>query len=569
MSGAYLVGGLLALAALVSAGRFSMRLGWGPAVLTQALAAVLLYFALFPPEQALNIETLVVLTPGTTAAQWEELPAATPVVALPGAYAPAGALSVPDLGTALRQSGTVTGLLVVGGGLPERDRPVAEQLSLEFLAAPLPPGISELWAPGSARLGRLWTVSGRVSDFPGGRVELRAPGGTVLASVEPGRDGYFAVSAPIKSEGPALYRLRVLDLEQRLVEGLDVPVVGRAGAALRLGILAGTPEPELKYLRRWAADAGLSVQSRIGVSEGMALREGELALDAAGLDRLDLLLSDERAWATLTAAEKAALDQAVRGGLGLLLRVTGPVPAPVAADWTSMGFDVVPAELPLGVSLRQGLGLDEAPGLTRQALTVISPGGAVLLAADQGAPLALWRGAGRGRVGLWWLNDSYRLALSGAGTAYGTLWSRSLSVLARATGRAEPELPARARVHQRAVLCGLPAGASVLTPAGQGVALSAEQGCAAYWPADAGWHALVAGGERWPFYVGPETAGQGLVLAEAAEATQALAGRALPSTPTGAGSALVATGPGSRWPYFLAWLFVITGLWAWERKALA
>src|SRR5690606_39817443 len=113
----------------------------------------------------------------------------------------------------------------------------------------------------------------------------------------------------------------------------------------RVQVLAGAPDPDLKYLRRWAVDAGLRLDSRIVLSDGIALVDGAVALDAAALAQLDLVVIDERAWAALDATQQTALRAAVEDGLGLLLRVTGPLDAAVAADWSRFGFRIAPDDV--------------------------------------------------------------------------------------------------------------------------------------------------------------------------------------------------------------------------------
>src|SRR6185312_8812449 len=100
---------------------------------------------------------------------------------------------------------------------------------------------------------------------------------------------------------------------------------------------AGAPDPELKYLRRWAVDAGVDLASRIVLSDGVAIQDGAAALDADALAKTDLVMVDERAWKNLDAGAKQALEHATRDGLGLFLRVSGPLPDVAAGDWRALG----------------------------------------------------------------------------------------------------------------------------------------------------------------------------------------------------------------------------------------
>jgi hypothetical protein len=66
-------------------------------------------------------------------------------------------------------------------------------------------------------------------------------------------------------------RLRVKAAGGKVVEQADVPVRIEADAAPRLLILAGAPGPEVKYLRRWATDAGFAVNTQMSAGGGIQL----------------------------------------------------------------------------------------------------------------------------------------------------------------------------------------------------------------------------------------------------------------------------------------------------------
>ncbi|MBO9662025.1 hypothetical protein [Dokdonella sp.] len=531
----------------------------------QVAAAVLLYFCLFPPptREHFAADQLVVLTPGITPAQLDALPLGAGVVALPGVAAPRAIERAPDLGTALRRHADARRLRIVGGGLPPRDRDAARGLVAAFEAAPLPRGLVEFDAPSAVRAGSVWRLGGRVEGVADGRVELRDPSGAVVATQALDAGGRFELQASAKSEGAALFALNVIDREGARVDAVAVPLAARAGAPLKVLLLAGAPDPELKYLRRWAADAGLALDSRIGLSEGVALTEGAPKLDRDALQTADLAIVDERAWAALDAAAKQALNAAVRDGLGLLLRVTGPVPEPVAADWAGLGYRVRAGEPAVAAKLDRAFApADTGLAFARASLEVEAKDAASLLRADDGAILAWVGNRGSGRVALWLLADSYRLSLAGAGAAFGTLWSDAFGAVARPRETSEPTLPSAMRVDERAVLCGVADDAAVENEAGvrTDLLVDAADRCAAYWPEAPGWHALLEGGRRWPFFVRPGDAATGLVAGDAARATRAL---------LGAASSAVADSdrerPLPRWPFFLAWLAVTAALWWLER----
>lgn len=535
----------------------------------QVVAAVLLYLCLLPPSTHEDFAAgdLIVLTPGVTAAQLDLLQESAPTIALPGSTDQRGIESVPDLGTALRRHPDSRRLRIVGGGLPARDRDAARGLVAEFDAAPLPRGVVEVETQPDVRAGSLWWLRGRVESVPHGRVELHDPADEVVATDALDDAGHFVLQAQAKIAGNALFSVRVLDRDGARVDDIAVSLVARKAESMKMLLLAGAPDPELKYLRRWAADAGIAIDSRVVLTDGIDLTEGEAKLDADALSKTDIAIIDERAWAALDANGKAALIAAVRDGLGLLLRVTGPVSAPVAADWAAMGFALRPSDAEQTVALTQALSLgDDATRFTRRALDVDAPEAASLLRADDDAPLALWRAQGQGRVALWWLADSWRLALGGERAQFETLWSRALATIARARGMSQPQMPLDARVGERASVCGIKPGDFVENEQGERVTLlidaALSPACAGYWPAQAGWHTLISGSSRWSFHVRAERDAPSLLRAADARATRALLGASDSSS-----SISVRAKPLPRWPFYLVWLAVVAALWWIERSA--
>jgi hypothetical protein len=569
MTMALLTATLLLVATLIGlwrAGRESGRQRvW--LIAAQVACAIALYFTLYPPQQNGQSAILVVITPGASAAQLAALDAHDRIVSLPGTEASSSAERVPDLATALRRSRPAADLKLVGGGLPARDQDSARGRIRQFDAAALPSGIVELSTPPIVVAGGAWPIVGRVASVPGGRVELRDPGGKLIGSNMLAEDGRFALSARAKGEGNSLFELRVVSADDATVENLVLPLTARNGMPLRVLSLAGGADPELKYLRRWAVDAGMTVNSRIALGSGMYLKDGDTSLSAEALRQTDIVLIDERAWAALSKSDKALLTGALRDGLGLLLRINGPLPSAVVADWRALGIDLKAADVSQAIQLENA---DKAINndllLSRAALSADATDASTLLATVDGTPLALWRGEGRGRIAAWWLTDSYRLVLAGDAGRYGSLWSEAFAKVGRARDPASPMLPALARINERVVFCRVTDADAVEDSQARRFPLLIDDAtkpshCAAYWPAESGWQTLIAHAQRWPFYVRAAGEVPGLIAARNMNATQELA-RIAPDIGPG-----VLKSPSPRWPFFLAWLALGGLLWWMEKRA--
>jgi hypothetical protein len=465
--------------------------------------------------------------------------------------------------------------------------------ALTLAAGALPRGLVELEAPERAAVGGVFRVNGRAHDLQGGFAELLDPGRQRIDRVALSRDGRFTVGATTRVAGAAVFTLRLRNAQQRVVEDIALPIQVEAEQAPRILLLAGAPGPEVKYLRRWARDAGLSMHTQIATGGGMQLGDAPIALNAGTLSRFDIVVLDERAWASLGDSQRAALIEAVRGGLGVLLRVTAALSESEQRRLRALGFDVEggrdsaairlaqPARDDDAVRARMGPGtrdtprpveaaLPETPALTRRMLVVDASDGVPLLRDERGDPLATWRAEGRGRMAVWTVTDSYRLVLAGRDDLHGEVWSEAIATLARAQARRPFGIEGERRVAERMALCGIGANARVLAPGGTATALridpaTGSRACAAYWPRESGWHRLQSGGRTQLFHVRAANAAEGLHANLVREATLRLAADAHGAGAATAGGS-VPRHPGSRWPWWAAWLLISAGLWWFERS---
>jgi hypothetical protein len=571
---------LLGAAVVLSSARLLLRWRRGPArprtwraaflLGAQLATAALLYLALFPPDAPAPAGGMTVLT--ADADRVSGVMAHGRVVALPEAGGPAmrwpGAERVPDLATALRRHPATRRLQVIGRGLPARDREAAKGLALRFDPAPLPSGLQELQLPEAVSAGRSFAVSGRAHALSGGGADLLDPAGRRVARAAFDDAGRFALHGSARDSGLADFALQLRDARGRVVERIALPLRVLPARRLRALALAGAPDAELKFLRRWALDAGIDLDVRIELGAGLQI--GRASLDAAALDRLDLLIADERSWRGLGAGQRAAVLAAVERGLGLLLRVSAGGGGE-RRTLRTLGFQADPAprrEVRLGAGfVRAGDAVDALPAIVRSPLQLAAGDGVVALADGRGTPLAVWRARGRGRIGVAGFDDSYRLVLAGRNDAHGEVWSRLAGVLARPAAGTAPPTFRLAPPGERSSLCGLgtnPNTPRVIAPDGSSRRLlpdprTGAANCAGFWASAPGWHLLRDGARATPFFIRAAAEAPGLQASILREATLALATpvqdrRTQPST------------PGPRWPWFLAWLILTAALWWLERS---
>ncbi|NIJ77587.1 hypothetical protein FHT08_002670 [Xanthomonas campestris] len=540
----------------------------------QPLLAGLLYPVLLPPPRAGSASELHVASAGTQADQVR--PTAAPWVALPEAPALPGVARVPDLATALRRAPGTTALVVHGSGLPARDRD-GLRVPVRLALAPAPTGLVAVSTPPPAAPGERIAISARVQGLPGARVELLDPAGQVVDTATADAAGQVQLRGLARAPGQVLFALRLRDAAGTEHSRVQVPVLIAAVPSARVLLLAGAPQPELKYLRRWASDAGMQVRSQIAVGPGMQLGEG-IALDAASLDTLDLLVIDQRRLVALGNAQRQGVRAAIGRGLGVLVRTDGPLDAAARAALGELGLAVTGGSTGIAVPAPRALAspgaIDPAaapadatplPPLQRRTLQPQQADAVIAARADDGSALGWWRPQGRGRIGIGLIEDSFALVLAGRGDLHAALWAQLFSAVARAGGSAPAAVQTGWSQH-RMTLCGAAVDAGVTGPAGTPQALlidpaSGARACAAYWPTTAGWHRLQTGTEhRWLYVRAPGDA-PALRTQQTRDATVAMAAIDTPATlhaPT--------PQPGTRWPWLLAWLTLAAALWWLERR---
>lgn len=586
MTATWIIAGLLGAAVLLASARLILwyRTAAAPSfkrlialLLLQPICAVLLFLTLFPPAVTTGDDALRIATQGTP-----RLAAmGSPLILLPEAPDLGAGERVPDLATALRRHPGTREIIILGDGLPPRDMEAAKDVAVRFDPPSQRPGISHIAPPAIVAPGSSFSVGGQLSALPRATVELLDPAGQVTDSVQADANGRFMLTGTARAAGAVLFSLRVRD-GRRTVEQASVPVLVADSAAPRLLILSAAPNAEIKYLRRWASDAGFAVTTQMSAGGGIVLGDAPIAIDGTTLRRFDVAIIDDRTW----AARRGLVMNAVRDGLGLILRASGPIDAATRGQWRALGFGlagrdgVVSLALPKPLATaiartRQGIGSDDVPAdiarpddmlpeISRLGLTPDGGDAVPLLRDAGGAALAAWRAVGTGRVALFTGIDSYGLTLTGHRTLYGDWWSAMLATVARPAPGMTP-ITASGWAGDRMILCGLSAAAQVERPEGQMANLLPVVGCAAFWPDKAGWHLLRKTGDSQstPFYVQPADA---LPAMRAARDRDAMLMLRPPARHNRAATGQAS--PGSSWPFALGWLLVSALLWWLERARI-
>lgn len=590
---------LIASGALAAALRLLLlRRGWrvwALAALSLASGA-LLYLTLFPPFLPIGGETLLVAT-AETAPEVRAAPGQRLVI-LPEATAITGGERVPDLATALRRHPQVQRIRILGRGLTARDRDGDAGMPTSFTPMPLPRGLVRLDPPEDTPAGSMFALAGEAAGLEGGTAELLDPAGRRVdfreIANDDASDGGFTLGGTARAPGLAQFTLRLRGRDKSIVSDTPVPLRTLAERPFQ-ALLIGAPSPEAKYLRRWAEDSGIVLDSRLEAGGGVDLGGDAVRLDAARLRKADVVIIDDRSLAGLSNGERAALAQAVADGLGVVVRMTAPATASTRSTWRTLGLnvdggsDIAPAALaPLApdadaLAVRRGPASEDVPGnlntiddpapeLGRWVLRTAPDFVPAVTDADGGL-VSGWQQRRQGRVAVWTVANSFALVLNGQADRYHQWWSDTVSAVARPDSLFRPDVPPLVQTGERIAICGLAASARAITPDKAEVALAIDpaagaRGCAAYWPSEPGGHTIVQAGrdgeQSFGFLVLPDAAIKAIAAKDTADATARWAARQdAPDTrqpPERRGPA---------WPWLLAWLLVSGALWFGERRVRA
>lgn len=381
--------------------------------------------------------------------------------------------NAPDLGWVLRRHPGLAELTVLGGGLEGWE---LAEFGGRVYRGPL--GSTDLDPTGSEgaagwiavdwerriELGSPLVVRGRIARGSGTAVDapveigLTAPGG-VSESVRANPDGTFRLSVVPATEGRLLYRLRFRSDEGQSAEEIVDVVVGPRRAP-RLLWLEASPSFESRHVEAWLGElgGGLAIRSQLAPGIARVVERGLVAppegeLRPGLLADVDLLVVDLRSLERLAgqgSAGRAALEEAVFRGLGLVVRVEDEVErlpsqaallGPFAIDRPAADASeatAVAAELSAGNRWAVRLLLPDLPaGAGVEPLDLparelaLSAGAWPVLADRAGRVLVGAHRVGRGSVLVTLVDGTYRWLLAGQRKAHRAYWTALLAEAAR------------------------------------------------------------------------------------------------------------------------------------------
>ncbi len=422
------------------------------------------------------------------------------------------ATRVPDVAGLVR-GGSATSIAIAGWGLGEAELDALGQVPVAFTTGMLPSGLLDANWTRRIALGDRLHVAGTIGGGAEGDIlRLDDPAGPVDSVRLTIRDSTFALSARPRTDGLARYTLG-LRRGNRVIAAETLGVEVRRQTPPRMLVLDGAPSFETKYLREWTARSGGAVSVRTTISRGRyrTLHVNRPAIDlralsARVLGEYDVIVADGAALETLGAADRAALEIAVREhGLGLVVRGDAAgariVQRGVLAGFTLTSIGTATPRVARPVWDEQA----PATPVPVEPVRLMASSARPLVRDTAGVLLAAWKPSGAGAVALTIIASPSRWQLAGASDRFADYWRLLIGRVARPDtasweiGAAGPIL-ADEPLELRHVGTAAAEPTVVVARDGQQDSiflaqdrLVAERWAARFWPRDNGWHRIGGG----------------------------------------------------------------------------
>ena len=250
------------------------------------------------------------------------------------------------------------------------------------------------------------------------------------SSIAPASTGGFALSAIPKFAGKALYGITALSGKDT-VELEQLPVLVDTSSAIKILVLASSPDFENKFLKDWLAKHGYEVDVRTVITTNKynrlsvnAAGQNSAAITPALLQRFDVLVSDPASLTSLSSAElHTVTSQVSSNGLGLIVRADSLLPRSFYTGYfpLSQSTDSLQQQLSLYTN---DVVSDTAKWQAAQPMYIrTSSATQPLVSGSQENTVVSSALYGTGKIVLSTVNNSYSWLLAGNEKMYESFWS--------------------------------------------------------------------------------------------------------------------------------------------------
>lgn len=314
--------------------------------------------------------------------------------------------------------------IILGQGLPHHALDLLDSKSFDFIPAPLPEGITFLSVPDVTYVNRANFIKGTFNASERNVfIKLTGPGGTEdsVLLTNKGRSN-FKLSFFPKQTGNLSYTIAINDsTNKKQTENLAIHVEEEQN--LKILFIQQYPTFEAQYLKNFLGNKNHSVVLRYQLSKNN-FRYEYLNHDPIQINKLttellnnfNLIITDEEALETLSPGEKTILKKSIYGGLGLL-NLSGNIKT--VRSNMFMPFELISVKKDTTVIKVESKSFSLPVSNYRlPLLPSISP-----VQKNKSGVLSGYTFEGAGKIAFQFLQETYRLALSGDSLAYSEVWT--------------------------------------------------------------------------------------------------------------------------------------------------
>lgn len=486
------------------------RLIWR--ILTSIIAVTCFILLLIPVKYNRYVEQdtneVILLTEGTVPDSVTTLKGVKYVLASANLQH-AKATVIPDLQYFLTSNPNLKQLEIYGYGLSDEELKHLKDYHISFHPSPKPSGIVAANWQKKLKTGEQLYVQGTFQNTGAKAVKLVLKGlGNTIDSVTIATQSNksFSFKTRPKQNGKAVFQLIALQQSDTLSKN-PVPFQVGDEAPMKVLILAAFPDFEYKFLKKWLYENQYPLAFRSQISKNK-LSSDFLNMDSLNLNHIttpalkkfDVLIIDEEELAAISVEERAAIENAVANGMGILIRIASP------KSTTKIGGKFTRYEAPAAKDKQLHILLSEenvkaAPLPLEQTLFLKAGTNDESVIADASGKILAGRTIiGYGNVVISSIPATYNWLLSGKQHDYASYWSTLLSKAARKKNETESVsiLPRFPVANQKtSIVADLAESGKVPLLKADRIKLSPRQNIelpfqwdGIYWPKQAGWNAI-------------------------------------------------------------------------------